>query len=174
MRTLCALGRWSMGAALSLGLLNSACAARPTAQEECANQRPSPPPDLHLAALSDSALAAARVGALIVRVVPNGSGAWYRGGADLIGSLRRPHVGASDQIRLRETNTPGVLAADGLQAGEYELTVGSIGYLKSTNRVTVRSGFADTLSVALNERLLCLSYPIIVTRGIFDGPPRYP
>ncbi|HEX6807609.1 MAG TPA: hypothetical protein VF118_06450 [Gemmatimonadaceae bacterium] len=124
--------------------------------------------------MSDSALAAARVGVIIVRVVPDSSGAWYRAGVDLTGSLHGPRVGVSNQMRLRATNTPGVLAADGLHAGEYELTIRSVGYLPSTSRVTVRAGYADTLAATLNERLVCLSYPIIMPRGIFDGPPRYP
>lgn len=168
MRKMLVRFKWSVAATLSVTQLASACASRPTAMDVC-DQPPSPSAVVHLAAMPDSVLVAARVGVLIVRVVPSDSSGWYPSRVNLTGSVDGPRVGVTHRRLLRATNTPGVLAADGLRAGEYELTVRTIGYVPSTDRITVRAGYADTVLATLRPRLICLVDPVIPSGGIFGG-----
>lgn len=128
------------------------------------------------------------MGVIVVRVVPVEQGVWYlgensrrpdqpgvwpSGDSGLRASLRRLSV-AGHAAELRPTKTPGVLVADGLASGQYDLSIRHIAYVPRTDRVTIRAGYADTILATLDARLLCFIDPIIQPRGIFDGTPRYP
>ena len=131
-----------------------------------------PPPPAraveHRSTIPDAALAAAQLGALIVRVdsLPGAVSHWDR---PVFGSLR----GKGRTIVLRQLGLSDILAADGLRPGKYHLTLGSIGHYSRTVPVSVRAGYVDTVSAPLEEQLVMLCDPVYPPGGIFSGALQY-
>lgn len=143
-----------------------ACASRPPQHFEC--EQPAPKTaTFHLAAAPDSALLAQDLGVLIVHIHADDSIDSYAKYGALRASIDvadADSLGATHRAFLRETNIRGVLAADGLRPGPYELTVRRIGYVAWTGRVFARAGYSDTVFVTQNARMICLDQRLSASR----------
>jgi hypothetical protein len=118
----------------------------------------------HRALTPDSELVAAGLGVLIVSVdsVDESHSKWVR---PVVATLR----GKQGNVPLRQVGTSEIIVADGLRPGNYELTVGAIGYDMRSVHVSVRAGYVDTVAAPLAEKLLAFCDPIFPRGGIFGG-----